>query len=153
MISFNVGASYACFWSPELTVCGAIYGRTQLCEASTLLRSGSGLSVAFFIGKQISVRFRSHGADRNSRRACRLCSLLRPNAELRQCADRNLVSSSCFRVSGLFLGSGLFRYCTGPLQISAIHFGKVHMLLKYGAQGFGELEQGTSSQAAFSMSR
>ena len=51
-------------------------------------------------------------AENNRRRSCRLCSLSRPNVELRLCVDRNLVSSSCFP------GSGLLRCCAGtPAEI------------------------------------
>ena len=46
-------------------------------------------------------------AENFNQRSCRLCSLLRPNVEVRLCVDRNVVSSSCF------WGSGLFRCCTG----------------------------------------
>ena len=59
MISFNVGA---CFWSPELTVCGAISGRTRLCEASNLLRSGSRPRVELLHLKHVSIRMLQLGS-------------------------------------------------------------------------------------------
>ena len=82
-------------------------------------------------------------AENNRRRSCRLCSLSRPNVELRLCVDRNLVSSSCFP------GSGLLRCCAGtPAEIWSLWQNPValYMLLLCSVQGFGELEQRTSSQ-------